>query len=377
MNELPADLAIGGHERTASCNRRASALARALFVDFECLKGSRGQKPHPALLGVLVGADGESFAQIITDERLAPARVAQAQTRAMNAPDAVDALVARAVAEDRQIVAWSVFDRDRMIDACPNRAEEIEARYVNALQVARPWGRTIHPSVRIEREGPLAPKHTLEKYAHLARYPVPTGFATATPAKWIRHTLGQLRANAGRYRRTTPQTKRDWHKLLDYNRHDCLALRHIILKASRELECWRAYERTTFCATDDDGREVCFRVGSKSARLESLLRRHGAATWAFITAWNPASVELSAAENEARQRQLQRELDAAGFKWLPGVGRGDDPAWTPEESVLALGIARAKAVALGRAFGQLAIVAGRRGAPGRLVSCAPPEPRPR
>jgi hypothetical protein len=166
------------------------------------------------------------------------------------------------------------------------------------------------------------------------------------------------------------QTKRDWHDLLEYNRHDCLAVRHIVLKASREMECWRAYEKTRFCVADGP-RRLCFRVGSRSARLEVLLRRHKAAKWAYLTAWNPASLELSRAENDARQDDLKRTLRAAGYKWLPGEGIGDDPSWKPEQSLLVLGISRGKAVALGREFGQLAVVVGRRGEPARLVGSAP------
>ena len=62
-----------------------------------------------------------------------------------------------------------------------------------------------------------------------------------------------------------------------------------------------------------------------------------------------------------------RDLYAAKLDWLPGEGIGDDSA---EESLLVLGISRGKAVALGRAFGQLAVVTGRRGGGAQLVSCA-------
>ena len=208
---------------------------RAIYIDFECVK------EKPALLGVLVGSDGEQLGQIITDERLAPAKVANKRCRVAPASAAAGTLVAEAKAGKRNIVGWSFFDRDRLIDACPDRKADINALYVNALQVARPWRQTIHPGFRIEKEDQFAAKHTLDKYAILARYPDAASLQKATPAKWIRHTLAQLEATGGRYRKTTKQTKRDWHDLLEYNRHDCLALRHIVLKASREMDCWRAY----------------------------------------------------------------------------------------------------------------------------------------
>jgi hypothetical protein len=337
---------------------------RAIYIDFECVK------EKPALLGVLVGSDGEQLGQIITDERLAPAKAANKRCRVAPAPAAAGTLVAEAKAGERNIVGWSFFDRDRLIDACPDRKADINALYVNALQVARPWRQTIHHGFRIDKEDQFAAKHTLDKYAILARYPDAASLQKATPATWIRHTLAQLEATGGRYRKTTRQTKRDWHDLLEYNRHDCLALRHIVLKASREMDCWRAYQKTRFCV-DDGARRVCFADGSRSPRLQALLRRHEAAQWAFLTAWNPASVELGPSENAARQDAMKRALVSAGYRWLPGEGIGDDPAWKPEESLLVLGISAGKAVALGREFGQLAVVVGRRDGPARLVPCAP------
>lgn len=342
---------------------------RAIYIDFECLKGRPPKPPHPALLGVLVGSDAESFGQFIIDERLAPCKVANKRCRVQTAPAAVDTLVDEATKGKRRIVGWSFFDRERLIEACPGRKADINALYVNALHVARPWRQAIHPGFPIEREDSFAPKHTLDKYATLAGYKGAAAFRKATPAKWIRHTLKRLAGTNGRYRQTTDQTKRDWHKLLDYNRHDCLALRHIVLKASREMECWRAYEKTQFCV-DDGGRRVCFTDKSHSAKLDALLRRHKAGRWAFLTAWNPTSVELSRAENDARQDELRRKLESEGYKWLPGEGVGDDPAWQSEESLFVLGMSRGKGVAFGRACGQLAVVVGQRGAPARLVPCA-------
>jgi hypothetical protein len=141
----------------------------------------------------------------------------------------------RQQAQERRIVGWSFFDRDRLIDACPDRKADINALYVNALHVARRWRQAIYPRFPIEREDPFAPKHTLDKYATLAGYQGAAAFQNATPAKWIRHTLDQLEATNGHYRQTTKQTKRDWHDLLEYNRHDCLrVVEHYKREAKRE-----------------------------------------------------------------------------------------------------------------------------------------------
>jgi hypothetical protein len=104
--------------------------------------------------------------------------------------------------------------------------------------------------------------------------------------------------------------------------------------------------------------------------VQALLERHHARTFAFITAWNPTSQPLARAENVRRGSRLQADVAALGYAALPGVGKGEDPAWEPEESLMILGISRRKALTLGRRHGQLAIVFGRAGAPAHLVSCA-------
>jgi hypothetical protein len=273
----------------------------------------------------------------------------------------------RAAEDDRRIVGWSLFDCDRLIDALPERAAEVGARYVNALSIARPWRRTVYPSFPIERADPMAPKHTLDKYASLARYP--RVLKKGAAAKWIRNVQRALQRKNGRYSQLPKKARREWHDLLDYNEHDCFALHHIVLKATRESDCWRAYQRTRFCV-DDAGRGICFMSGWASSKLDALLRRHHATRWAFLTAWNPASVELSRVQNDVRQRELIAILEREGYRWLPGEGIGEDPAWTPEQSVLVLGISPGKAVALGRQFGQLAVVVGGRGEQAQLVTSA-------
>jgi hypothetical protein len=81
---------------------------------------------------------------------------------------------------------------------------------------------------------------------------------------------------------------------------------------------------------------------------------------------------LTREENDRRQAELRQVLARHGYQILPGRGIGDDPSWEPEESVLVLGMPRKAAVRIGRQFGQLAIVAGHRGFPARLIPCPSP-----
>ena len=339
---------------------------QAIYIDFECLKGSKGRPPHAALLGVLIGGEGDEFEQLVLDPRLAPAvSGSRRRVRLVDPHDAVEQLVRMAAASDRSIVGWSYFDRDRLCEIRPDLETEIHARYVNALHIARPWAKAIYPDVPIERADDFAPRHTLDQYAALSRYPAGNAFVDPKPAEWIR-TAVKKGADA----------REEFRKLLVYNRHDCRALRHIMVKAAQHMDAWKAYERTTFCV-NDGGREVRFRVRSQAATLDALLRRHGATSFAFITAWNPESRQLSKEENDARQAALQRMVAAEGWQSLSGAGVGEDPSWSPEESLMILNIGRRQARSLGRRFGHLAIVYGTRNAAPHLVSTAvPPAVRP-
>jgi hypothetical protein len=338
-------------------------MTDAIYIDFEAVKST---PPSPAILGVLTDRRGQvSFEQVIVDASLRSAAVAQPQVTAAT----LDATVSRLVASGLPLVGWSVFDHDLVMRTDLPRALTAawHERYVNALTTARTWRTKVHPTFKIERASEHDAKHTLDKYAALAGYPGVSRLRHGQPAKWIRHLRQQLAAR-GHYRRVTKNTKADWHQLLRYNREDCYALRHIYLRATFELEKWRAYEQTDYVVFDDD-REVSFRAGSRSSRLAALLGRHDAARWAFLTAWNPGSQPSSRAENDERQDALLDRLVSEGYRCLRAEGRSADGSWPPEESVLALDIPERVARALGRAFGQLAIVVGARRRPATLTAC--------
>lgn len=132
-------------------------------------------------------------------------------------------------------------------------------------------------------------------------------------------------------------------------------------RAGREgLE--RAFQATTYAVGT-----LRLRIGETSAPLDALLARRGVQEWAYLTAWNPASRTRSRDENERAQARLAAELHARGLEALEGEALADDGAWPPEPSLLVLGLSRDDAMALGRAFGQDAIVAGRQGGAAELV----------
>jgi hypothetical protein len=127
-------------------------------------------------------------------------------------------------------------------------------------------------------------------------------------------------------------------------------------------------------ATDyriDASPPVVARIGDASAPVDALLRAQGVTTAVFITAFNPVSRPTDAAENARAQARLLAVLNAGGHAFLPGLGIGRVGDWPPEPSVLALGVTRAEAEALGRAYRQNAVVWIEAGRAPELLLTAP------
>jgi hypothetical protein len=135
-----------------------------------------------------------------------------------------------------------------------------------------------------------------------------------------------------------------------------------------EDELWAAYRSTEFRAATHLG-PVSVRVGERGPSLERLLADTGETQWLFITAWNPASVELGEVENQERNCRLRVSLDELAAQVFAGLGQPAEPEWTPEESFLALGLTRAQAIFLGRQYGQNAVVWGEGEKPAELLDC--------
>jgi hypothetical protein len=126
------------------------------------------------------------------------------------------------------------------------------------------------------------------------------------------------------------------------------------------------YLRTTYRVTDVD-HAIDIRVGEPCPALDTLLEKHAARCWAFITAWNPGSNKLDDAENRRRQAQLEADMKRGGYACYRGAGVPDQGDWSPEGSLLIMGLKREDAVEVGRKYGQAAIVAGAAGVGAELV----------
>lgn len=109
-------------------------------------------------------------------------------------------------------------------------------------------------------------------------------------------------------------------------------------------------------------------VGTRNPGLRSLHERHGVASSAFITAFNPYSRELDAAENASRQARLAAELSRRSLAHIPGLGQHPSNGWPGEPSFLVLGLDLEAAKAVGIRWEQNAIVwTGADGVPELLI----------
>ena len=130
-----------------------------------------------------------------------------------------------------------------------------------------------------------------------------------------------------------------------------------------DKETFRPYYLNTHYHVHADGTHLTMpfhlAIGKPSNELENLLSKTKTSTWAYITAFNPFSKELSKKENLKRNLNLKKELYE--YFVLEGAGQAISKEWPPEPSFLILGISFAEAVRLMKKYEQNAILFGRIG----------------
>jgi hypothetical protein len=114
--------------------------------------------------------------------------------------------------------------------------------------------------------------------------------------------------------------------------------------------------------------ELVLRVAALHPVLDAALAARGHREWAFITAWNPGSRPRSDEENRRAQEQLLSQLIAGGWVAAPAIGEAEDGRWS-EQSLFVPGLPRTEAGRFGCAYGQVAVLVGRVGAPAELLFC--------
>jgi hypothetical protein len=119
--------------------------------------------------------------------------------------------------------------------------------------------------------------------------------------------------------------------------------------------------------------EWVLRVGALHPALDSALAARGHREWAFLTAWNPGSRPRGEEENRRAQERLVSQLVAGGWGVASAIGEAEDGSWS-EQSLYVPGLPRAEAERFGRAYGQVAVLVGRAGAPAELLFCEDARP---
>jgi hypothetical protein len=114
-----------------------------------------------------------------------------------------------------------------------------------------------------------------------------------------------------------------------------------------------AYKATDYKIPELD---LVIKIGQINQKLDEILKKHNANTYAFITAWNPYSNSTTDEQNKSNNQRLF--VDLKDFKVYSGSGEGEDKTWAPEESFFTIGISRQEANKLGQKYEQNAIVFG-------------------
>lgn len=146
----------------------------------------------------------------------------------------------------------------------------------------------------------------------------------------------------------------------------------------RELQIVDAMELAAIYADAEyavvlDSDALQLRVGTEATDLQAYWP---AQRYAFITAWNPASVPHSDAANEAANAALVARLDAAGVARQPAHAYDREGEWR-EAGWLVADLDVRTLDQLARDFGQAGVLAWSYGEPVRLRMLLPKPPHAR
>jgi nitrile hydratase accessory protein len=141
----------------------------------------------------------------------------------------------------------------------------------------------------------------------------------------------------------------------------------IELRRSLSDATLEAYRGAVYRIFADGDAHIDMRIDEPNEALAALLKKHGATSAVFVTAFNPFGVLFDQASNNARQQTLENDL----LNVLTYQGIGFDPNENPphsEASFFALNVSRQAACALMEKFEQNAVVlVDERGVPELLL----------
>ncbi|TXF91147.1 DUF3293 domain-containing protein [Neolewinella aurantiaca] len=125
--------------------------------------------------------------------------------------------------------------------------------------------------------------------------------------------------------------------------------------------------QTAYLATEYLCKDFVLKIGESHPDFDAFMLSGGHHAYAFLTAWNPRSDALPAAENIARGQQLLLQLEERNLTFMPAVTRDPSGEWGVEEGVFIFNAPPESVLELAAAWQQNAVVLGARGAVPRLV----------
>lgn len=125
---------------------------------------------------------------------------------------------------------------------------------------------------------------------------------------------------------------------------------------TEERKKWEDIYRATDYVCPEAG--ITLIPGEPCAILGQLTSGFDEKGYAFITAWNPGSEPVSSAQNRKQNSLLEERITQGRYIYFEGKGIPREEGWEPEDSYLILGIKKNEALALGKEFGQRAILCG-------------------
>ena len=177
----------------------AAEALRALYIDFE------GRKDEPPVLLGVQRHGGRGTRPYVQQDVVDPV-FAGLVPRYLPLHDCVENVVRRAEHGDRRIVSWSQHDLDvvrTLEDADPELVVRFEARYVNALAVAKRWRNRC-------QDGHKPIEGALANYLALIEYAVPDDAEPGHVGDTIRDLRPRLARGLPLDRRSSRRAGIDW-----------------------------------------------------------------------------------------------------------------------------------------------------------------------
>ena len=200
-------------------------LEYAVIIDFEGLMDE-----DPSMAGILY--DGY-FTQVCFNPKLEKAAIAK-NLQFTSLHSYLDELLTECIDDHRLIIGYSQREYEVLCDVLPDRIEEINSVYLNAI--ATKWFKNRYPlALKV-----LAKTKKKEKYHRDRRiglkdildfdfvdYEVEPWAKGVKPAKAIRRMINALEKNKD-YKSVTGGTKSAWTKMLRYNQVDVEGLHYLL-----------------------------------------------------------------------------------------------------------------------------------------------------